>query len=81
VILTDLRDYLRTHHHVTLADVANRFDLDADAARGMLGQWVARGRVVRVAMPAACGLGCARCALAEVEAYAWVEDGGTVTGR
>ena len=38
MILSDLRGYLQQQHRVALKDLANHFDMDADALRGMLGK-------------------------------------------
>ena len=78
MILSEIRDYLQTHGSASLQDMAHRFDVDPEALRGMLGQWVARGRVVREAPRGQCD-GCCKCDAAAVEVYRWVE-GRTRTG-
>lgn len=71
MILSDLRDYLKTHRRASLADMALHFDRDPDALRGMLGKWVAKGRVERLPGGRACGSGCCRCDPATTEVYEW----------
>jgi putative ferrous iron transport protein C len=70
MILSEIRAYLQTHGSASLQDMAHRFDVDPDALRGMLDQWVARGRVVRDASSGNCG-GCCKCDAAALEVYRW----------
>ena len=72
MILSDVRTYLRTHKRVALADLANRFDTDPDALRGMLDRWIAKGSVRK--LPAAtsmCATDCGKCDQVYVEIYEW----------
>jgi putative ferrous iron transport protein C len=70
MILSKIRDYLQANGNASLQDMANRFDIAPDALRGMLGQWVARGRVVCEPPSGNCG-GCCRCDAAALEVYRW----------
>jgi putative ferrous iron transport protein C len=70
VILSAIREYLQTHGCASLQDMALRFDIDPEALRGMLGQWVVRGRVVRETPARNCG-GCSKCDAAALEVYRW----------
>lgn len=70
MILSDIRDYLQERGSASLMDMAHRFDTDPDALRGMLGQWVARGRVVLERSGRDCG-GCGKCEAAQIEIYRW----------
>lgn len=70
MILSSIRDYLQANGNASLQDMANRFDIDPDALRGMLGQWVVRGRVVCEPMGRQCG-GCCQCDAAALEVYRW----------
>ena len=71
MILTELRDYLRLHGRVAVYDMALHFDMDADAIRGMLGEWERRGNMRRLPSGAVCGGGCRKCDPATVELYEW----------
>lgn len=71
MILSELRDYLRTHRRATLSDMAIRFDKDPDALRGMLQKWIAKGRVEKLSGDGSCTRGCARCSPPAVEIYEW----------
>lgn len=71
MILSELRSYLQKRQRVTLSDLANRFDTDADALRGMLVVLERKGRV-RKLPTTACG-GCNQCDQAGMELYESVE--------
>jgi hypothetical protein len=72
MILSELRDYLRVRQRVSLADLVNHFNIDADALRGMLDKWMAKGKLRKIAA-AACGTGCCKCDPALTELYQWIE--------
>lgn len=71
MILSDIRDYLSSRGQATLADIALHFDTNPEAVRGMLQQWVRKGRVEQRQVEAACGSSCNRCAPAARELYVW----------
>jgi putative ferrous iron transport protein C len=70
MILSEIREYLQTHGSASLQDMAHRFDTHPEAMRGMLGQWVARGRVVRETSGSNC-TSCCKCDPAALELYRW----------
>lgn len=76
MILADLRDYLQSHRRASLIDMANRFDVDPDALRGMLEKWLAKGRVEKLPSSGECGTSCCKCDAAVTEVYAWVDRSG-----
>lgn len=73
MILSDLRDYLRARKRIALKDLADRFNMDEDALRGMLGKWIRKGQVRQLPMGTTCSPGCGKCDPAVVELYEWVE--------
>ncbi|GAW86211.1 conserved hypothetical protein [Bathymodiolus platifrons methanotrophic gill symbiont] len=73
MILSELRDYLKQQHRLSLLEMANHFDIDADALRGMLSKWVSKGKVKQIDMGATCGTSCCKCDPAMTELYEWVE--------
>ncbi|MGD2118101.1 MAG: FeoC-like transcriptional regulator [Chromatiales bacterium] len=75
MILSELRDYLQSHRRAALQDMAHRFDTDADALRGMLDKWVAKGRVVKLQQGSVCDSGCCKCDAANIEIYEWRDSG------
>jgi hypothetical protein len=76
VILTDLRSYLERRGQASLGDIARHLDADPEAVRGMLEQWIRKGRVRRHLAGAACG-GCSQCEGSGLEVYEWLHDGGS----
>jgi len=73
MILADIREYLKQHRRVAMADLVLHFHLDADALRGMLSKWINKGKVVKVSKEAACGTSCCQCDPSLTEIYEWVE--------
>ena len=71
MILSELRDYLKSHRRATLIDMAHRFNSDPDALRGMLEKWVAKGKVEKLSEAATCNNGCCKCDPAATEVYEW----------
>ncbi len=73
MILGDLKSYLTARKQVPITDLANRFDVEPDALRGMLQLWVDKGRVRRLEGGRACG-SCARCgdSGSDPEIYEWI---------
>jgi len=73
MILSDLRNYLNERKRVTLSDLVNRFDTDAEVLRGMLLLLERKGRVRK--LPAtACNAGCNKCDGTSLELYESVEN-------
>ena len=73
MILSDLRDYLKQQKRVALKDLESRFQVDADALRGMLTKWISKGYVKKLPSGTACSGGCCQCDPALTELYEWVE--------
>jgi DeoR/GlpR family transcriptional regulator of sugar metabolism len=74
MILSEVRDYLKQQHRVTLAEMASHFDMSADALRGILAKWIAKGKLIKVDMGGACGSTCSKCDPALTEIYEWIEN-------
>jgi len=74
MILAQIRDYLRERGLVSLGDLALHFDSDPEAMRGMLEQWIRRGRVRKRLASASCGSGCTQCDPKTVELYEWMDE-------
>lgn len=73
MILADVRDYLRTHRTATLGDLALHFDVPHEAMRGMVEQFVAKGRVKPLAFEATCNTACpTACDDTAMTIYQWV---------
>jgi putative ferrous iron transport protein C len=72
MILSDLRSYLKEQKRVALKDLETRFNIDADALRGMLGTWINKGYVRKLPSGTSCNSGCCKCDPAMTELYEWV---------
>ncbi|OQK18023.1 sugar metabolism transcriptional regulator [Methyloprofundus sedimenti] len=73
MILSELRDYLKQQQRLSLLEMANHFDIEADALRGMLLKWISKGKVRQLDKGSACGTGCCKCDPAMTELYEWVD--------
>lgn len=73
MVLSELRNYLQENRRVLLVDLANRFNTDPDALRGMLKKWVSKGKVRKVSGATGCSNGCCKCDPATLELYEWLE--------
>ena len=71
MILSEIRNYLKEHGRAAVYDLAQAFDAETDAIRGMLSEWERRGKVRRLPGGTPCGGGCCKCDPASVEIYEW----------
>lgn len=72
MILSELRDYLKSKHRAALIDMVHRFNVEPDALRGMLAKWIAKGKIEKLPQGSSCG-GCCKCDPATTEIYQWNE--------
>ncbi|MCW8862003.1 MAG: FeoC-like transcriptional regulator [Rhodospirillales bacterium] len=71
MILSQIRDYMALRGRASIGDMANHFDADMDAVRGMLDIWMRKGRVRRIESTDECG-GCSKCDPLKLEIYEWI---------
>ena len=72
MILSEIKQYLMKHKRATLGDLAIHFDTDPDAMRGMLEQWIRKGRVSKSDLKADCNKTCCKCSDdSTMEIYEW----------
>ena len=72
MILSEIKQYLMKHKRATLGDLSVHFDTDPDAMRGMLEQWIRKGRVSKSDLKASCNKTCSKCSDdAAMEIYQW----------
>ncbi len=69
MILRDVLDYLKQHRSVTLKELANHFDTEPEALRGMLALLVVKNKIQKVSANNACGTSCCKCDNALTEIY------------
>ncbi len=72
MILTQVRDYLRSRGQAPLRDMALEFDMEQDAIRPIVEQWIAKGKVRKLPQGTACGGGCNSCEPQTIELYEWI---------
>ena len=72
MILAEVKRYLLQRQQATLADIALHCGAEPDAVRGMLEQWIRKGKVEKQMANSACGSGCNQCDPAAVEIYTWL---------
>ena len=63
---------LQERRRVSMIDLTRHFQSDPEALRGMLDQFIRKGRVQRMRTGGACG-GCQTCDPLLLEIYTWVE--------
>jgi putative ferrous iron transport protein C len=72
MILSEIKKYLMKHKRVTLGDLACHFDSEPEAMKGMLGQWIRKGKVLKLDGQAGCSKTCGKCCDgAAMEIYEW----------
>jgi hypothetical protein len=72
MILPEIKKYLMGHKRVTLGDLACHFDTEPEAMKGMLGQWIRKGKVLKLDEQAGCSKTCGmRCGGTAMEIYEW----------
>lgn len=71
MILQHLQHYLRTHTKPSLGELANHFQIDADALRGMLNPLIRKGRVRKLTGKQCSS--CHSCAPESLEFYEWID--------
>ena len=74
MILTDIRDYIKDRKMVSLGDLNMHFRTSPDEMRGMLGQWIKKGKVIKHKAKAGGCHGCKLCACHDnenLEVYEW----------
>ena len=72
MILSDIKQYLSQRDSASLSDMCIHFDTDPNAMRGMLEQWIRKGRISKQSVSASCGGSCNKCGQESTEIYQWV---------
>ncbi len=72
MILSEIRAYFADNHTVSLTDLCNRFGVEPDAMRRMIGQWERKGKVRKTEQTGCCPNCCKSCNSEHLEIYEWV---------
>jgi putative ferrous iron transport protein C len=74
ITLSGLREYLSERRQASVAEMTLHFDASADAVRGALSHWLAKGRARRLDPGGICsGCGCG-CGCKGEEVFEWLPD-------
>ena len=73
MILTEIRDYLKTKGQAPLRDMALEFKMEQDALRPILEQWINKGKITKLPQGTTCGGGCHSCEPEAIELYQWID--------
>lgn len=71
MILSELKNYVKSRRQVSLKDAALHFDVEPEAIRGMLEFWVSKGKMSKHSNDAACAGGCTCSFREDPEMYVW----------
>jgi len=73
MILTEIRDYLKLKGQAPLRDMALKFNMDQNALRPIIEQWIAKGKIEKLPQGTTCGGVCHGCEPETIELYRWTE--------
>lgn len=69
---SEIKNYLKERRRAPIDDIAMHFDMDADAARGMLELWIRKGKVRKLDSAGCDTSCCGGCESHVNETYEWV---------
>lgn len=71
-MLLEIKRYLQKNQRATLNEMAIHFDTEPETMRGMLQQWVHKGKVTRFDTAGSCAGSCPMCRCGDaLETYEW----------
>lgn len=71
-MLSEIKRYMIKHKRVTLGDLVLHFDTESEAMRGMLAQWIRKGRITQTDVHSCCNKTCSKgCDDAAMDIYEW----------
>lgn len=74
MILTDIKKYFSRQKTASLADLAVHFRVEPDTARGMLDNWIQKGKMRKLPQKDSCSNCCGcECSSDKMEIYQWLE--------
>lgn len=72
MILSEIKEYFSQQPVVSLSDLSVHFRVAPDAMRGMLEQWIRKGKVRKLPEGATCPSCCESCNSEGLEIYEWL---------
>ena len=79
MILKDLKQYVQSHQQVSLKDIALHFDVETEAAKGMLDFWVRKGKIKHYSSDSFCAGGCSCSQKESNDLYEWNQQLGSIS--
>lgn len=74
MILSEIKDYFKERSAASLSDLSIHFNVEPAAMRGMLDQWIQKGKVRKVDHKGSCSNCCSNCKSDHLEIYEWREE-------
>ena len=71
MILSDIKKYFSSQSAASLNDLCVHFGIEPDAMRGMLEQWIRKGRLRKLPEGTSCPSCCEACNSDHLEIYEW----------
>jgi len=73
MILSGIKRYFSQQQTAALTDLSLHFGVEPDAMRGMLEQWIRKGRLRKLPQGSSCQGCCEACNLDKLEIYQWLD--------
>lgn len=73
MILREIEHYMKQRQQSRLLDLSRHFGIEQDAMRGMLNQWIRKGKLRTATVPN-CQKACDQCVSREQEIYQWIDN-------
>jgi hypothetical protein len=70
-MLSDIKQHLQQQKMLSLAELSQQFQTDAQTMHNMLGVLIRKGHVRQCTKTPSCGTACNQCVLATVQFYEW----------
>ena len=72
MILTEIKNFFSRQRMVSLSDLSIHFGVEPDALRGILDQWIRKGKLRKLPQGKSCKGCCEACNSDNTEIYEWI---------